>query len=295
MSLIKPLFGGLGTASGFAWPLFGIVVSCFGIAAGGVLACILGGTAVLGFLTISSIISYQNYKNKLQELNTTHFELTQFRQQFSTYLQFTLSLPQQQIVLKPRYWHLLKDFFLFLETNNIDSNQAPEILLERYLSQFRKPPVPLYLLFEGFVGGFGTIAGGFAGINGLLMGVGVVFNPALLPILGTVVLSAAILTGFFFAYTVATVYQQEAYAKKEYQITKTLSKSLFEVYTLAHTQELEPTPLSEEEYTHGNHFFETKSTNQLINVGVLPHPDRKKDASHDQFADTTHVLSPQLQ
>lgn len=67
MSLLKSGFAGIGTASGVAWPFFGLIVSIFVLTTGGGFALALGAVSAVLFVLVSIPVfywTYQHFKKK---------------------------------------------------------------------------------------------------------------------------------------------------------------------------------------------------------------------------------------
>ncbi|KTD16154.1 hypothetical protein [Legionella jordanis] len=66
MSLLKSSFDGIGTGAGVAWPLFGILSSSLGLAAGSVLTIVAGSIASLLFCAVAGLVFYISLNNARQ-------------------------------------------------------------------------------------------------------------------------------------------------------------------------------------------------------------------------------------
>ena len=76
MFLSKPFFEGLGTGSGVAWPLFGILFSTLSIGVGSTFALTLGSICSVLFMLISLPIFYSSYTHSQDEENKLNGKLS---------------------------------------------------------------------------------------------------------------------------------------------------------------------------------------------------------------------------
>jgi hypothetical protein len=80
LASIKATFDGIGAGGGVAWPLFGILFSTLGLAAGATLTVIIGLTAGFLFLAVCLPAFYLSYKNSSREDHALREKLTKRRE-----------------------------------------------------------------------------------------------------------------------------------------------------------------------------------------------------------------------
>lgn len=201
MTFLKSSLDGIGTAAGVAWPLFGILASSLGLAAGSGLAFASGSVSAVLFCTVciaTFYVSYQTMRREDNWLKTHYFEE-----------QKKLSINLMQCLNSSRATHceqalmdILHDAVPNLartfQLDNIQTSNKRRAFIIDLLSNVQKKPMPKNKLFKtgmisGF-GAFGSIAGCTAGFIGLLTGLGLVSGFSAFPIIG---LGALAVAGFF--------------------------------------------------------------------------------------------------
>ncbi|WP_131782387.1 hypothetical protein [Legionella gresilensis] len=244
---IKSVLEGVGSGNG-AWPIFGILSAVFNLAIGGTTAFILGSICGSAFLLISIPIAYKSYQNmkmQQQELerkreryenllldNLTALLITmQQSKMLNTETAFTNLLEEKAIELE----HLDRDklFTRFLQSLsstticNTSNQLDPRLfnqLLRKYINQFLINEINIKsyssqeikkineAAFQSFIGTFGTLVGGSAGVVGMLVGLGLMAGLSVMPWVGITVLIIA---------TVAAVYMADVAARNtELNISK---------------------------------------------------------------------------
>ncbi len=226
---MKPALEGIGSASGVAWPMFGILSATLNLCIGGTLALILGSICSAVFLLISvpiAYISYQDLKKQQEDLRrkkekhensllislTTFFALLYKYKMLNTTLTLTEFIEQKAQELEQKSTDedkLGANFLRFLNSEgiyNLYNPLEPKLFnraLQKYVNQFllnqlnntpytdiEKSKINI-AAFQGFVGAFGTIAGGFAGFTGLLMGLGLMASFSIIPWVGIAIVVIA--------------------------------------------------------------------------------------------------------
>ena len=245
-SLLKSFITGLGTGSGVAWPLFGITCAILGASIGGPLSLALGATSICLFFSVSIPIFYFSYmdelKNELQQQNLFNKNNKKLHASIENYLQCIYKHYAQdshaQVFTDYCERIINKDLH---DSVALKTNSALSLLLELIQQQHElmknNPPsgkfkhiarcvcnnIPLKSLpfsklvipaFFGFVGTFGSIAGGSAGVAGLLTGLGIFSSFSAFPLLGWTILGAAVLMGSFVAIC-AALQAEEHYQTQE--------------------------------------------------------------------------------
>lgn len=215
--MLKALLDGFGGAGGVVWPLFGILAPTLGLSIGSTAACLLGGACGLGFLVLCSSLAYASYSQQQQEQQKIQEKLQQYRQTFS--LVFN-QLNNENLI---ENHSTLKCY-----SHCKNSDEA----LNKFLHEQRQKEklVPLFkLILAGIVGfctGFGTVAGGTAGICGVFVGIGLIAGFAALPPLGMFALATASLLGIYMAQLQIKSVKKHALLQFECKSIKNLINSI---------------------------------------------------------------------
>jgi|GEM_PF-5322429 len=247
MSKLKTSLDAAGAGGGVTWSTYGILFATMSMAAGGVLSLATGFAFISLFSVISAVIlyySYQSLKKSEQKIAKKTQEINiKLKEEVTVYLKnihdnffkknpekttknFLLhlqdQLEQEEIKFRNNNRNSLANLLLFLkyELNNNDwlKSRFEEIVpFEIKVSLEKKAPFTKLFIagFTGFMTGFGTVAGGSAGIGGLLGGMGLFAGFGSIPILGWSLLGLAFILGTIIA---VRLIQK---AKNDYQLQKT--------------------------------------------------------------------------
>ncbi|STX30058.1 Uncharacterised protein [Legionella beliardensis] len=299
MALLRPTFEGLGSASGVAWPIFGMVSSALSLGIGGAATFLLGGVCGTIFLLASLPIMYLSYKKSKQEQE-------QFNKKQDHYEALLLNNLSALFAKTKQYKGLdsAADFYDFLnkkikELN--DENTKDKKLIANLLNYLKlqsiydfykhsdsetfdavlKARINQFLLnqlneqshlvnnsdkgqaaFLGFVGAFGTIAGGSAGFTGLLIGLGLMASFSVIPWAAFAIIITAAIIGTYVALDAVELTEFNAAKMYWYKSTKTLGNFLQKL-----NAEIEAKPILEELPAPVN------SMNTVTNAKSHPHKD----------------------
>lgn len=269
MALLKPALDGIGSASGVAWPIFGIVSSALSFSTSSTASFILGSLCSTLFLLVSLPIIYFSFqKAKQQQLTLNkkqeNFEtilLSNLVELFATVKQSeTLSLEsnfskflkkkRQELQQSSTEEKKLFDKFIklliilnspsiynsFNHSNpqtfnsflNVSTNQflIDELNKKRHFATGKDK---MYASFLGFVGAFGTIAGGSAGISGLLTGLGLITGFSAAPWAGFIIIITATIVATYIALNTAKITELNAAKTYQYKRAKRLGIFLQEI------------------------------------------------------------------
>ncbi|MGQ3888376.1 hypothetical protein ACQUW5_05010 [Legionella sp. CNM-1927-20] len=237
MTIIKPALEGIGSASGVAWPIFGILSATLNLCVGSTLAFILGSICSAMFLLISvplAYLGYQDLKKQQEELKRkkekyenallsnliAFFALLNQYKKLNTTLTLTDFLEKKAQEFEQRNTDedkLCANFLRYLNSQaiyNFYNPLKPKLfnhVLQKYVKQFlinqlNKNPYSAIektkinvAAFQAFVGTFGTIAGGSAGLTGLLMGLGLMASFSIVPWLGVAIILTATIVAIYMA------------------------------------------------------------------------------------------------
>ncbi|MFA6303616.1 MAG: hypothetical protein WC627_10880 [Legionella sp.] len=256
MILYRSFLNGIGTGAGVAWPLFGIVFALLGGAIGGYLSLALGIVCITLFLVVSIAIfyfSYQDMKSKdvafQDNLNKNKHKLSRtindylqkiherylkqdVQPNFARYLSATIHQNLNETRRKDKNSSLSQ--LLEIINSLIDEDLHNGIILnekkffeqiENSINNIHAPPFTgIIPAFSAFVGSFGSIAGCSAGISGLLTGIGLFTSFATIPIIGWIIIGAAIVSSILIAIG-AYKYAQDEYHNNQF---KALVKSMYQ-------------------------------------------------------------------
>ncbi|MFC3908338.1 hypothetical protein ACFORL_04520 [Legionella dresdenensis] len=263
MAFFKPLLDAVGSGGGVAWSAFGIISATMGLASGGVLSLIFGYSAISAFLLIFFpvlILSYQAVQKQQQQLAEKIIESCQMLQiQIRDYLELchkhflkrspggnidefrtSLSRKIDKDLRKLRLSNkgCLADFLQQIFDRNTlnqfihhkyNTGPLPEINI-KFPADKRAPFSTIAIAsFFGFIGGFGAVAGGSAGISGLLMGMGLFAGFTAMPILGWSLLAAALLVAALAAFVTGYDANSNHQMAKRHEFVKNQYQSLFEI------------------------------------------------------------------
>lgn len=253
MSLLKSVFAGIGTGSGVAWPLFGIVSSALSLGIGGTLVISVGSICCVLFLAVSIPVFYIAYKKIMQEERLLNDKLK------SNLLNFIDNLHHAYLADKESNYHF-RDYvntWLMQEKEKGGKNNlqiklikgikkfSPNFLRNYdYLSPLEKkkelaliiqhgidwsdlneelssPPKNelLNTAFLSFVGVFGSVAGCSSGFVGVFTAMGLITGFGAIPVLGAIILIAAVGCA---AYAAAIAIESDIAKNKKTQIYKNL-------------------------------------------------------------------------
>ncbi|KTC75350.1 hypothetical protein Lbir_0495 [Legionella birminghamensis] len=127
MSLLKSGFAGIGTASGVAWPFFGLIVSIFVLTTGGGFALALGAVSAVLFVLVSIPVfywTYQHFKKKEDKLAERFIKYSQeFSDQLSQLIAHAQLAYQKQCETEPEF---NQDFYSFLKRRLKEKACQPE-------------------------------------------------------------------------------------------------------------------------------------------------------------------------
>ncbi|STX52369.1 Uncharacterised protein [Legionella busanensis] len=233
---IKSALEGIGSGNG-AWPIFGILSAVFNLAIGGTTAFILGSICSSAFLLISIPIAYKSYQNMkkqqqeleekkeryenllLANLNALLITMQQFKI-LNTDNAFTSLLEEKVIDLEQldkdknklfsRFLQYLSFSTIFSAYNQLEPQLFAQ-LLRKHINQFliNESNIKSYsseenkkineATFQSFMGTFGTIAGGSAGLVGMLVGLGLMAGLSVMPWVGITVLIIATVAAIYMA------------------------------------------------------------------------------------------------
>ncbi len=277
---MKPALDGIGTASGVAWPLFGILSSTLSLCIGGTVALILGSICSSVFLLICIPIAYisycdskkqqeelrrkkEKYENSLLTSLTAFFSLLDKYKTLNTTLTLSELLEKKAQELEQESTNedkLCTNFLRYLNSEavyNLYNPLEPKLFnraLQKYINQFllnqlnqtpytdKENTKISVAAFQAFVGAFGTIAGGFAGFTGLLMGLGLMASFSVVPWIGIAIVVIAPIIAIYM--TDMAVRNAELNADKSFwckqtknlnQCTQKLNTELREVINLNQT------------------------------------------------------------
>ncbi len=210
MAIIKAGFEGVGTSSGAAWPLFGILAPILYLSAGSLGAMILSAVCTGVFLFFCLPIIFLSYK-KLKQTEEAHtlsymhkkrkLEILaeQFLNEISQLEKINSSENYLLLATETEQNSLLKDLMLRLAQRD---TQPLAARIENYIETTLKSdlkPVPWYFILKSafltFPAVFGTIMGGAAGIMGILVGAGLLAGFTAVPMLGWGIFAFALTSG----------------------------------------------------------------------------------------------------
>ncbi|MBA2710225.1 MAG: hypothetical protein H0U57_06510 [Tatlockia sp.] len=229
MSFFKTIADSIGTASGVACPLFGIITASLSLQIGGTIAVVLGSLSIglFGFVAVGMFyfIYKKNQKEELELAQKTSSYLTEFIENYCQIVRMNnmndsnvFSFLKRRSQQKEEYKFQLK-FIEFIKVNypdflknypysehNFNNSTINEIIEEfnasESLKKLIKPPTWISLASSFFIslaGVFGAIAGTSAGIMGILIGLGITTGFAACPPIGIAILVLATLTALFVA------------------------------------------------------------------------------------------------
>ncbi|HCA89892.1 MAG: hypothetical protein CMF38_07690 [Legionellaceae bacterium] len=296
MSISKSIFDGLGSASGVAWPLYGLLFTALGLASGGIAAISLSIVCTSLFCTLSTtvfIVTYwqmrQDTKKRRQKLDDKENDVAK---QITAYL---CQFQQASGDIKNR----IKENAL--NAKNSNTNMTALRIMNQWLTQqdtseksFNSTEItqaihhlPLASPFPfkkvglaaltGFIAPFGSIAGGGSGLLNVLVTLGLV-SSALTPTISLVLLSTALVVSLTFAsyfmynaYHAATQTARIAKFKALSQELTALQQDL--------TNQLEPTTTPPEEpasseapQSYGTHFKPASSPKEQDTIRYRTKP-----------------------
>lgn len=142
MSVIKSFLDGVGSGAGVAWPLFGILTSSVGLAAGSAWVIAAGSVSGLLFCGISAAIFYFSYtsacnKNK-SLLNKVEMAQRSFERVFSSYLLGIINDCECASVIDNKKEHVVN---YILKTLRSDFSNHKSSLVQVLLKQLEKKEV----------------------------------------------------------------------------------------------------------------------------------------------------------
>ncbi|MGQ3889118.1 hypothetical protein ACQUW5_08825 [Legionella sp. CNM-1927-20] len=232
ITTIKSVLEGIGSGNG-AWPTFGILSAVLNLAIGGTTAFVLGSICGIAFLLISIPMAYKSYHNLKKQKQELEKKKEKYENQLSDNLTTLLAMMKQYEKLKTEID--LTDFLEMkaLELEQEDRNkdklfarflrylnslaihntytQLEPKLLREYINQFliNELNIKSYSAEENekvneaalhsFFGTFGTIAGGSAGVVGMLVGLGLMASLSVMPWVGIAILITATVAAIYMA------------------------------------------------------------------------------------------------
>lgn len=233
MVFLKSLLNGVGSGSGVAWPLFGILFAVLGGAIASFFSLTLGAISIALFFTVGCLIFYFSYQEQKdnEKLFQNQFHKNQHK------LVTDINEYIKSIYIYSSYKKNVEDSnelfkrILIMDLNkigNVDANSPLYNILTALKEEYElnqcipndknvlkniaykssKQSVPaskkMIPAFSAFVGTFGSIAGSCAGVSGLLTGMGIFSGFAAFPLLGWGVLLFALISGAALAYEAFT-------------------------------------------------------------------------------------------
>lgn len=233
MVFLKSVLNGIGSGSGVAWPLFGILFAALGGTIASFFSLSLGILAITLFFTVSSLIFYFSYQEQKdsEQLFQNQFhknqqkllaDINEYIKSINNYFLYGKNVEDFNELFKrmlimdldkighvdtnsPLYQILLllkKEYELnqcIPNNKNILKNIADEVSQQSVPASKKMIPA-----FFAFAGTFGSIAGCCAGVSGLLTGMGICSSFAAFPLLGCGVLLFALISGTALAYEAFT-------------------------------------------------------------------------------------------
>ncbi|WP_419419569.1 hypothetical protein ACNVED_13840 [Legionella sp. D16C41] len=319
MAIIKPAIDGVGTASGVAWPAFGILSAALSLGVGSTTAFILGGICGTIFLLVSIPIAYASYKDLKQQqqnlirkkeqhetillsnLIALFAKVSQYKMNnaisSTEFIAITIQALKEKNSDKDKLFVRLLNYLNACGIYNTYNNLEPKLfnsLLQEHVNQFiiqelnqsnyaveNNAQINL-ATFQGFVGAFGTIAGGGAGLTGLLMGLGLMASFNVIPLAGIAILVTATIISIYMADKAAQRAEANIIKMQWCKYAKSLSRA-GDALNLELQSLEKPSQINKDEMTYANDSIKAPQVDSLPTMDNSPttHPqDLTHNVSH---------------
>lgn len=212
--LFKSFISGIGTGAGVAWPMFGLIFNALNNPVGSTSALILGSITSSIFLLVAFPVAYFSYQladksdqqaqkrlleNKEKLINDINIFYPErcYSLHLGLYLKADIIQDMQRDIEVIKEYPLLTKFLFFLiECKKSNQTIAQQKMLELFIKNKvpeNNPSKNRVAAFFNLVSTFGSLVGCYAGMTGMLTGVGLLGGFLAFPFLGVAVISAALI------------------------------------------------------------------------------------------------------